>query len=89
MDEATSAVDPDTDSSIQTALRSGCIQSGTTILTIAHRLQTIVDYDKILVMSNGNVLEYDTPPALLGNSASQFYKMYNNIHDNSELDIDI
>lgn len=88
MDEATSAVDPGTDTLIQAALRSGCVQSGTTILTIAHRLQTIVDYDKILVMSKGNVLEYDTPQALLGNIDSRFYKMYHNIHENSEQDID-
>ncbi|ORX63492.1 hypothetical protein BCR32DRAFT_226999, partial [Anaeromyces robustus] len=63
MDEATASVDIETDSIIQKALRTKF--SNVTVLTIAHRLNTIIDYDKILVLSKGEVLEYDTPKNLL------------------------
>lgn len=77
MDEATSAVDPHTDACIQQLLRSSVVSSGCTVLTIAHRLQTIVDYDYILVMDRGKVAEYGAPSKLLGDSSSMFYSMYN------------
>jgi ATP-binding cassette subfamily C (CFTR/MRP) protein 1 len=77
MDEATSAVDPATDRCIQMALRNGSVHSGTTVLTIAHRLQTIVDYDKIMVLKEGVVLEFDTPSNLLSDNGSVFARMYN------------
>src|SRR5690606_6927196 len=76
MDEATSAIDPETDKIIQNVLRDGNLQEGTTVLTIAHRLDTIVDYDKIMVLKDGEVLEYDTPSTLLANQESTFYSMY-------------
>jgi len=63
MDEATASVDIETDAIIQKALRTKF--SNVTVLTIAHRLNTIIDYDKILVLSKGEVLEYDTPKNLL------------------------
>ncbi|OUM67324.1 hypothetical protein PIROE2DRAFT_53426 [Piromyces sp. E2] len=63
MDEATASVDIETDAIIQKALRTKF--SHVTVLTIAHRLNTIIDYDKILVLSKGEVLEYDTPKNLL------------------------
>ncbi|ORX67698.1 hypothetical protein BCR32DRAFT_297543 [Anaeromyces robustus] len=63
MDEATASVDIETDSVIQKALRTKF--SNVTVLTIAHRLNTIIDYDKILVLNKGEVLEYDTPKNLL------------------------
>jgi len=63
MDEATASVDIETDAIIQQALRTKFNNS--TVITIAHRLNTIIDYDKILVLSNGEVLEYDTPFNLL------------------------
>jgi ABC-type multidrug transport system fused ATPase/permease subunit len=81
IDEGTSAVDPATDIAIQTALRVSATKNGTTILAIAHRLATIKDFDKILVMGDGKVLEYDTPQSLLANQNSQFAKM---ILDNKE-----
>ncbi|KAJ3086306.1 hypothetical protein HK100_008751 [Physocladia obscura] len=63
MDEATANVDYETDAKIQKALREDFKE--TTILTIAHRLVTIMDYDRVLVLDHGKLAEFDTPKALL------------------------
>jgi ATP-binding cassette, subfamily C (CFTR/MRP), member 4 len=63
LDEATSNVDMETDAFIQGVLREQF--STTTVLTIAHRLQTIADYDKVLVMHAGRVVEVGHPFELL------------------------
>lgn len=63
MDEATAAVDPDTDKLIQNAIKTNFADF--TILTIAHRLNTIMESDKILVMDAGRVVEFAPPLALL------------------------
>merc|ERR1712087_996942 len=70
LDEATSAVDPSTDRKIQQTIRQ--VFQENTILTIAHRIDTILDYDRILIMDQGRVLEYDNPKALLSNEKSRF-----------------
>ncbi|KAK4497718.1 hypothetical protein PRZ48_010371 [Zasmidium cellare] len=62
LDEATSAVDMTTDSLIQKSIREDF--SGSTLLVVAHRLSTVADFDRILVMINGQVVEFDTPQAL-------------------------
>lgn len=72
LDEATSSVDLETDNLVQQLVRSEF--HGTTI-TIAHRLNTILDSDRVLVMQNGCVAEFDTPKALLNNDQSIFYGM--------------
>lgn len=61
MDEATASIDYTTDSKIQETIR----ELKSTIITIAHRLQTIVDYDKVLVLDKGEVVEYAHPYELL------------------------
>ncbi|SCU86832.1 LANO_0C09340g1_1 [Lachancea nothofagi CBS 11611] len=62
LDEATSSVDYETDAKIQ--LRIAEAFSNCTILCIAHRLNTILDYDRILVLEQGEVAEFDTPVSL-------------------------
>ncbi|KAI6044047.1 P-loop containing nucleoside triphosphate hydrolase protein [Pisolithus marmoratus] len=74
LDEATSAVDLDTDSEIQDIIRGPTFKD-VTILTIAHRLNTIIDYDRILVLAEGSVTEFDSPTTLLANTSSCFYVM--------------
>ncbi|MEI4889632.1 hypothetical protein Q8G85_26925, partial [Klebsiella pneumoniae] len=64
LDEATSAIDYETDSVIQKSLRTE-LGSDVTLLTVAHRLQTIMDSDKILVLDAGRIVEFDTPNNLL------------------------
>ncbi|AOA64841.1 ATP-binding cassette (ABC) transporter [Komagataella phaffii CBS 7435] len=59
LDEATSSVDYETDSKIQTTIATQF--NDCTILCIAHRLKTILDYDNIVVVEKGEVAEYDTP----------------------------
>lgn len=75
VDEGTSAVDPTTDGLIQNVLRSEAMSRGTTVLAIAHRLQTIIDFDRILVLGAGTILEYDTPAKLMSDPESKFSQM--------------
>ncbi|EAR99878.2 ABC transporter family protein (macronuclear) [Tetrahymena thermophila SB210] len=63
LDEATANVDMNTDQKIQSLLKS--MFSNTTIITIAHRLNTVADYDKIIVLDKGQVIEVGTPFELL------------------------
>ncbi|KAJ8961187.1 hypothetical protein NQ318_008870, partial [Aromia moschata] len=73
MDEATANVDPHTDSLIQRTIRDSF--KSCTVLTIAHRLNTIMDSDKVLVMAGGEVAEFGHPHELLQNSNGVFTKM--------------
>ncbi|KAK8784733.1 hypothetical protein V5799_008902 [Amblyomma americanum] len=73
LDEATSQMDGDTDRLIQAALRTAFAQC--TLFTIAHRIHTVLDYDRILVMEDGKVREFDTVQTLLSDSSSMFYSM--------------
>nr|ODN96123.1 ATP-binding cassette transporter [Cryptococcus depauperatus CBS 7855] len=70
MDEATASVDFATDEAIQAAIRSEFKES--TLLTIAHRLSSVVDYDRLLVLADGCIAEFDTPINLLRRNSSLF-----------------
>ncbi|XP_023220551.1 multidrug resistance-associated protein 4-like [Centruroides sculpturatus] len=76
MDEATSNIDKSTDSCIQKIIREKF--KSCTVLTIAHRLHTIIDSDKVLVLDTGKLQEFDTPYALLTNVNGTFYNLVKN-----------
>ena len=73
LDEATANVDYKTDHLIQEVIRSRF--KDTTVLTIAHRLNTIMDYDKVLVMDQGRVVEFDKPEVLLQNDNGYYAQL--------------
>ena len=73
LDEATANVDLETDELIQKTVRKEYREC--TVITIAHRLHTILDYDKILVLQKGKVVENDSPNNLMNNRTSIFHLM--------------
>lgn len=73
LDEATAAVDVETDHVLQQTIRSEF--KDRTILTIAHRLNTIMDSDRIVVLEQGEIAEFDTPENLLKRKDSLFYSL--------------
>ncbi|ODM89209.1 Multidrug resistance-associated protein 1 [Orchesella cincta] len=73
LDEATAAVDLETDDLIQTTIRSAFKEC--TVLTIAHRLNTIMDSTRVMVLDKGEIREFDTPSSLLHNKKTIFYGM--------------
>ncbi|EMP33031.1 Canalicular multispecific organic anion transporter 2 [Chelonia mydas] len=72
LDEATAAIDLETDDLIQMTIRTQF--EDCTVLTIAHRLNTIMDYTRVLVLDKGTVAEFDTPSSLI-ESRGVFYSM--------------
>uniref|UniRef100_A0AAY4BU55 Multidrug resistance-associated protein 1 n=1 Tax=Denticeps clupeoides TaxID=299321 RepID=A0AAY4BU55_9TELE len=72
LDEATAAVDLETDNLIQSTIRTQF--EDCTVLTIAHRLNTIMDYTRVLVLDKGQMAEFDSPASLLAKKGL-FYKM--------------
>ena len=70
IDEATASVDMATDSLLQQTIRQEFVDS--TVLTIAHRINTIMDSDRIIFMDKGRVAEFDTPENLLKDPKSKF-----------------
>ncbi|POS75874.1 hypothetical protein DHEL01_v205730 [Diaporthe helianthi] len=84
LDEATSAVDMGTDALIQESIRKQF--QGSTLIVIAHRLSTVADFDKILVMENGNVVEFDEPRKLLEKPGGEFWRMLNESGEKEKLE---
>nr|XP_056705401.1 ATP-binding cassette sub-family C member 5 isoform X2 [Euleptes europaea] len=74
LDEATAAMDTETDLLIQETIREAFADC--TMLTIAHRLHTVLGSDRIMVLVQGQVVEFDTPSALLSNENSRFSAMF-------------
>ncbi|KAL8175271.1 UNVERIFIED_CONTAM: Multidrug resistance-associated protein 1 [Gekko kuhli] len=72
LDEATAAVDLETDDLIQSTIRTQF--EGCTVLTIAHRLNTIMDYTRVIVLDKGEIVECDSPAALIQKKGI-FYSM--------------
>ncbi|XP_059617041.1 multidrug resistance-associated protein 1 isoform X5 [Phlebotomus argentipes] len=73
LDEATAAVDLETDDLIQRTIRTEF--KDCTVLTIAHRLNTIMDSDKVIVLDRGHITEFSSPSELLQDRKSAFYSM--------------
>ncbi|GMM34147.1 bile acid-transporting ATPase [Saccharomycopsis crataegensis] len=86
LDEATASIDYNSDAKIQQTIRSEF--SGSTILTIAHRLRSIIDYDKILVMDAGEVKEYADPWTLISDKSTIFYSMCANSGELETLEVE-
>ena len=82
LDEATSNVDMQTDHFIQNCIHTQFAE--TTVITIAHRLNTIADYDKIIVMDRGRIIEIGSPYELIC-SNGLFAEMVNHTGRNAEL----
>ncbi|XP_046739582.1 multidrug resistance-associated protein 1 isoform X10 [Diprion similis] len=73
LDEATAAVDLETDDLIQRTIREEF--KNCTVLTIAHRLNTILDSDRVIVLDKGYITEFDDPETLIQRKTSAFYSM--------------
>jgi ATP-binding cassette, subfamily C (CFTR/MRP), member 1 len=68
------SVDVHTDSIIQAVIREGFKEC--TIISVAHRLNTIDDFDRIVVLHEGRIVECDTPQVLLSRPNSRFKELY-------------
>jgi ATP-binding cassette subfamily C (CFTR/MRP) protein 1 len=86
LDEATAAVDVETDALLQTTLRSSMFKNKT-IITIAHRINTILDSDRIIVLDKGTVAEFETPSELVRRKGL-FYELVKEAGLLNSLDLD-
>jgi len=74
MDEATASIDYKTETLIQKSIEK--VLKHSTVITIAHRIKTIINYDRILVLAYGELIEFDTPKNLLSNKKGLFSELY-------------
>lgn len=77
LDEATASVDLETDAKIQKAIRADCNKNNKTLLCIAHRLRTVIGWDKIIVMDKGEIIDFASPLELFDNTDGTFRAMCN------------
>ena len=77
LDEATSALDNKAEAIVQKAIDQ--LLKNSTLISIAHRIKTVLNSDKILVLDQGEVKEFDSPKELLKNKNSMFYEFYHNV----------
>ena len=75
LDEATSALDNESEDKIQKVIEK--LKGKVTVFVIAHRLSTVIDTDRLLVLENGKIIEQGRPQDLLEDKKTYFYKMYN------------
>ncbi|KAK9673866.1 hypothetical protein RND81_12G194700 [Saponaria officinalis] len=75
LDEATASVDTATDNLIQKTVRQETKEC--TVITVAHRIPTVIDNDLVLVLDQGSIVEYDHPAVLLKDSSTSFSKLVN------------
>ncbi|KAJ3251911.1 Canalicular multispecific organic anion transporter 2 [Boothiomyces macroporosus] len=73
LDEASSSIDGEADKKLQQVLRKELVD--TTIISIAHRLNTIADFDRVMVLDQGELVEFDSPFNLLSDQGSEFSKL--------------
>ncbi|KAF9601680.1 hypothetical protein IFM89_021732 [Coptis chinensis] len=73
LDEATASVDTATDNQIQKAIREAT--RSCTVITVAHRIPTVIDNDLVLLLEEGKIVEYDSPDVLLKDHSSAFLKL--------------
>ncbi|KAI9441690.1 ATP-binding cassette transporter [Lactarius indigo] len=73
MDERPNSVDYATDELISQTIRHEFAES--TILTIAHRLRTVIDYNRVMLLEEGRIVEFDSPAVLLSDPNSKFYSL--------------
>lgn len=73
LDEATASVDMETDALVQQTLKDHMVHC--TIITIAHRLHTVLNSDRVVLMQEGEILEVGSPRELLSDHSSAFYSM--------------
>ncbi|ACI65637.1 predicted protein [Phaeodactylum tricornutum CCAP 1055/1] len=75
LDEATSSVDSKTDQDVQETIRREFVEKGVTVITVAHRLDTVLGYDKIAVLGAGRMLEYGAPNELLQKTSGELRRL--------------
>ena len=82
MDEATANIDIKTEETIQKLMHERFEQA--TVITIAHRLNTVFHSDKVLVMDKGEAVEYDSPHRLLEDKSSIFYSFVSKLNNKQQ-----
>ena len=79
---SSTSVDSETDTLMQTVIRTHFKEQ--TLIAIVHKLHTILDFDKVALIEKGQVVEFDTPQALLSREGSAFRALFNSFHKGSK-----